>query len=198
MCSIQGNTRLDRKHLPFLGLRGHLGLTFIFDLQFIRHGRNASNLLHLFNFIFLIEKEICLLACGFKGWRLANCSITWKIPPDSPFEVTNIMTGGNLGTLMNNDSFKLIRDIGCCGSFDWRVAVFWEKYCLLVVYQVTKFFTIIVKSCNLNAQWWRCLACEQPLPCIRTFWASNGKMLNMNNLIYAHAIYQLVVCAWGL
>ena len=42
-------------------------------------------------------------------------------------EVTNVMTRGNLGAFMDNDSFQLIWDISCCGSFVWEVMVFREK-----------------------------------------------------------------------
>ena len=84
------------------------------------------------------------------------------------------MTRGSLGAFMDNDSFQLIWDISCCGSFVWIVTVFRKKNFLLVIYQVAKLFTIILKSYNLNAQWQRGLACEQPRPYISTFWATDG------------------------
>ena len=83
-----------------------------------------SNLLHVFNVIFLMEKDVCFLACGFQSWRLADSGMTWIIPLVSSFEVTNVMTRGSLGAFMDNDSFQLIWDISCCGSFVWRVMVF--------------------------------------------------------------------------
>ena len=86
-----------------------------------------SNLLHVFNVILLIEKEVCFLACGVQSWRLVGSGITWIIPLVSSFEVTIVMTRGNLGAFMDNDSFQLIWDISCRGSFVWRVMVFRKK-----------------------------------------------------------------------